>query len=336
MIPQRWSQSSNFPYSSKTPLLERSIRHAEKISRQRTLTVLGVILVLSITLPGFILLDSTSDSRGVLTYMPLFMAWTSVLITLIGTSITAATSTFNQRGNAHYHLIWLTPLSDKALGNGLLFGALYRMRFGVLLTLGMAPTLILGMIFSDGWAVKSCIWLPYVEACLVPPGESYIMYSSVVYALLMWMTAVSFIPTATMTAIGLTLRWNNLTMAVAASLIMTMFGLGLFFLLSIYVVTPPPNEVEGWSAPLTIVLGLVISSYGWMALHRERMTENSLKLLTVTLWALCATTGCLSFVVWSTDIQANLLFLEFTALFPVGAFYLATSQFWRRVRAQIE
>ena len=230
----------------------------------------------------------------------------------------------------------LTSLSYKAVGIGLLFGALYRMRYCLLMTVAMAPTLILCMIYADGWAVKECVWIYRTGQCYEFYGESVNLYGSLVYSLLMWLTCMSVVASATMGAIGLTLRWHNSTMALAATLIMTLFGLGLILLLSIFVITPPLNKIDGWAAPLTIILLLVLCSYGWMALHQEQITQNSLKLTVVTLWSLFASIAILSFAFWASDIQANLLFLELTALLPLVIFYGAANQFWRGTRSTVE
>jgi RNA polymerase sigma factor (sigma-70 family) len=128
--------------------------------------------------------------------------------------------------------MWLTPLSDHAIGNSLFFDTMYRMRYGLLLTIGMAPTLILGMIHSDAWAVKSCIWLYEVDRCHPFYGETISAYSSLVYGILMWLICVSLLLISTMAAIGLTFRWHNSVMAAAATFIVTIFWLGLILLFS--------------------------------------------------------------------------------------------------------
>jgi hypothetical protein len=335
MLPHRWAQTHNTPYSSRTPLLERSVRHADKIPPQQAYSFIGMSIMLSIVLPLFILLtkDATTDF-GIL--FPLLIAWGVTLTTIFGSAILGATSTHHQRTSSHYQLIWLTPISNRALGNSLFFDIMYRMRFGLLLTLAMAPTLILGMIHIDAWAVKSCIWIYEIDQCHPLYGETISPYSSVVYGILMWMICVSLVFIATMAAIGLTCRWHNSAMAAAATVIVTICWLGLILLFSAFVVTPPLSNIDGWGAPVTIILLFVLCSIGWMFVRHQRISENSLKLVVVTLWAMFANIACFGFIFWPSDVQANLLYLYLMAIVPLLAYNGVVRQFWRGARSFID
>lgn len=330
MLPYRWERRQSTPYSIQTPLLDHTIRRSDGISvSPRRLTINAII----VAIPAPILMMLSKDSfANVLIYILLLIAWIVLLVTMSSATILAATSTFAKRKTQHFQLLWMSPLSNRELGNSLCFDVLYRLRWMLLLTLVLAPTIITGMIEIGAWKIESCEWLDFANTCDPWYPRTFNYYSSTVYGILIWLVCFSLIFTATMTSIAFTFKWNIPLIAAALSTTIALIGLGFIIYLSITTITPHISTTYGWGSPLTVILLLVLFWQGWLLLLQKPSWKINIRFFVIVGWCICAAIAFSGLIFYPSEYRPNLIYLELIALLPQVILTIALFRFWKGAR----
>ena len=332
MLPHRWKKSTLIPYSSESPLPERFIRHARESETQRQWVILTTIAALTCLPLLVIVMDEYVGTLGIL--LPLLTAWTVAIMTILSTAIVAALMTGEERRSSQYELLWLTDLSDQALGSSFLFATLYRMRTWIIITLAMIPTLIFGMIRIEAWAIERCQPSFYFDGC--DPLSTYEIgpYSSTLMGIFVCISIIGMLPLGTTCAVGLALRWQNPIFAAGTTVVTMIFTIALVILLSINTLAPPPEKVSIWSG----LMMLILSNIGLTALvlfATVRRFKDGLEILFI-LNALLTMVAVIAFGLAPGSVRISVLSMVSIVAIPYGLLVIALNFYWRSARHAIQ
>jgi hypothetical protein len=328
MLPRRWTKNTFVPYSTATPLPERFIRHAlgpDTDQQWVTLTIVFNLTILPITI---IALNDLMGLLGI--FLPLLIAWSVIIMTIISTAVLGAVTTGEERRSPHFEMIYLTSVSDFALGHSFLFATLYRMRVWIVLSITMVPTIIIGMIAVGAWTIERCEPLLNLDQCDPFYGTELSPLSSLLLGMFICIGIAGLLPLAAVTGVGLALRGRHPVYAAATTMVGTVFALGLTILLSTAFLIPPPTQVSLWNGMLflEVLILAVIAMLIWASSKQQYQGQEFLFILLALL--------AMIFVVGLTQANArvrlSVISLAMIGVLPYGLLLIATHYFWRAAR----
>lgn len=328
MLPRRWTKNKFAPYSTATPLPERFIRHAYGTDADEQWVWFMLVFALTFLPRLIIAMDDHMGRLG--TFLTLLIPWGVVIMTIVSTAVLGAITTGEERRSPNFDLIYMTSVSDFALGHSFLFATFYRMRVWMIFSVAMIPTIILGMITVEAWAIERCEPLLELDQCdpFYPPELSPI--SSVLLGVFICIGIAGLMPLAGVTGVGLALRGRHPIYAAAISMVGAVIALGMTIILSTDYLIPPPTRVGIWNGMLFLEV-LILAVIGVLIWTSSQRRFEGQEFLTILLGILV-----MIFVLALTQapgrVRLSVMMLAMIGISPYGLLLLGAHYFWRAAR----